>query len=276
MKEKLNAKLIVSDFDGTLINSNQQVTQEVKDAINRYVEDGGIFVVITGRMIASILPQVRKLGLKGLVAGYQGTVIADIESGKIIRNGGFTVEQTAEICQALKEFNAYINIYHDDKLYTDIPKDNKHLQLYESITGITANGVLGNMSDFVRENKMACQKVTSLCYPKDKLPLYNKLCERFAGKYDITYSADVLVEISPLGDNKGEALKFIANHYNIPISQTVAIGDNLNDLPMIVAAGVGVAVGNATQPLKQKADYISATNDDGGVAEVIKKFGYNN
>jgi hypothetical protein len=226
-------------------------------------------------MLASILPQVRKLGLKGLVAGYQGTMIADIESGEIIRNGGFTVEQTAEICQTLQQLNAYINVYYGDKLYTDIPKDNKYLKLYESITGITANGVQGKMSEFVRENDLACQKVTSLCHPKDKLALYNKLCERFEGKYDITYSADVLVEVSPLGDNKGEALKFIAEYYNIPLSQTVAIGDNLNDLPMLLAAGVGVAVGNATEPLKQQADYISLSNDEGGVAEVIKKFGYN-
>jgi hypothetical protein len=273
-ENKLNAKLIVSDFDGTLIDDEHKVPEDVKKAINSYVSDGGIFVVATGRMLASILPQVRKLGLKGLVAAYQGTVIADIESGEIIRKGGLTLEQSVEVCRTLEEFGAYVNAYYDEKLYTDIPKDNKHLQLYESITGIIANGVSGKMSDFIQTNGFACQKITSLCYPKDKLPLYNKLCQRFGERYDITYSADVLVEVSPYGDNKGEALKYIANHYNIPIEKTVAIGDNLNDLPMLLTAGVGVAVGNATQPLKDKADYICATNNDGGVGEVIKKFGY--
>jgi hypothetical protein len=107
--------------------------------------------------------------------------------------------------------------------------------------------------------------------------LYEKLKAVLGDKYDVTYSADVLVEVSPITDNKGEALKFIANYYGIPMEQTVAVGDNLNDLSMILAAGVGVAVSNAAQPLKSMADYVTKlTNDDGAIAEVIEKFGYKN
>jgi hypothetical protein len=273
MKE-LNAKLIISDFDGTLINSCQKVPQEVKNSIDEYIANGGIFAVITGRMLASILPQVRKLGLKGLVAGYQGTVIADIESGKIIRCGGFEPCQTYEICKKLEDISAYVNVYCGNDFYTDLPEDNKYLKLYEDITGVKSKHVNMPLSQFVIDNNMRCQKVTSLCSPKDKLALYNKLCQSFKGKYDITYSADVLVEVSPLGDNKGEALKFIADHYGIDITDTVAVGDNLNDLPMIEKAGVGVAVGNATQELKKYADYITVTNDEGAIAKIIEKFGY--
>ena len=90
----------------------------------------------------------------------------------------------------------------------------------------------------------------------------------------MTCSASVLVEISPRSDDKGEALKFIANYFGIDISSTVAIGDNLNDLSMIKAAGIGVAVGNATKELKDAADYVSVTNDEGAVAKIIEKFGY--
>lgn len=272
--KQLNAKLIVSDFDGTLINSDHIVTDGVKEAIEGYVADGGVFAVVTGRMLASILPQVRALGLKGLVAAYQGTVIADIESGELLRNGGFTASQSSEICAALEQLKAHVNAYFGWDLYTDIPEDNKYLKLYEQITGITAKHPPCPVSHFLRENGYACQKITSLCFPKDKLPLYNKLNERFRGKYDVTYSADVLVEISPAEDNKGEALKFIASHYGIPLQRTVAVGDNLNDLPMLQVAGVGVAVANATPALKEKADFITASNDEGAVAEVIKKFGY--
>ena len=84
----------------------------------------------------------------------------------------------------------------------------------------------------------------------------------------------MLVEVSPLGDTKGAGIRFMASHYGIDIAHTVAIGDNLNDLSMIEAAGVGVAVGNAVRELKERADYVSATNNEGAVAEIIKRFGY--
>ena len=85
MKE-LNCRLIVSDFDGTLANSENQVPESVVNAINAYVNDGGIFAVCTGRILPSVLPRARGMGLKGLVVACQGSVIAEIETGKIIRN----------------------------------------------------------------------------------------------------------------------------------------------------------------------------------------------
>ena len=84
----------------------------------------------------------------------------------------------------------------------------------------------------------------------------------------------MLVEISPITDNKGEALKFLAEHYNIPIEKTVAAGDNLNDLPMIKVAGVGVAVDNADHRLKAEADFVSVSNNEGALAQIIEKFGF--
>lgn len=82
---KINYGLIVSDFDGTLIDDNQQILPEVREAIEKYIAAGGVFAVCTGRMLSSILPRVRELGLKGLVIAYQGTVIADIETGKLLK-----------------------------------------------------------------------------------------------------------------------------------------------------------------------------------------------
>ena len=101
--KNLNYKLIVSDFDGTLIDGNQQVPSKVKAAIDEYIANGGVFAVCTGRILYCILPRVRELGLKGFVVASQGTVIADIESGKIIKNGGMDYSEVAEICRNIKE-----------------------------------------------------------------------------------------------------------------------------------------------------------------------------
>ncbi|MDE6585913.1 MAG: Cof-type HAD-IIB family hydrolase, partial [Clostridia bacterium] len=120
---KINYKLIVSDFDGTLIDDNQQISDSVKLAIENYVTCGGIFAVCTGRMLCSILPRVRELGLKGLVVANQGCVIADIESGKIIKNRTIAYNEVAEICRAITALGYNADIHCDDNIFTDIPKD---------------------------------------------------------------------------------------------------------------------------------------------------------
>ena len=273
MKE-INKRLIVSDFDGTLLTSEQTIPDEVRSAISEYVECGGIFAVCTGRMLSSILPRVRELGLKGLVVAYQGTVIAEIESGKIIRKNSIKYSDVAEICGYINSLNMTVNTYSDEVLYTDIPKDNEYLIRYEKITGVEAVHVDILMQNFVIENKLDCQKLTCLVSPKEREKLYNLLKAKFGERFDVTCSAEVLVEISPLGDNKGAALKYIAEHYGVPISETVAVGDNLNDASMVLAAGIGVAVGNAVDALKEAADYVSVSNNEAAVAKIIKKYGF--
>lgn len=271
---KIDYQLIVSDFDATLIDDNQRVLPEVKSAIDDYVAAGGIFAVCTGRMLSSILPQVRALGLKGLVIAYQGTVIADIESGKIIRSGGMGCAEVAKICKSIEEMGHGLNVYCDEKIYTDYSTDNPYLRRYEEIIGVKAVHIDGKMSEYVTKHKMFCQKVLSIVAENEREELYSNLNKLYGSEYDVTCSAKVLVEVSPINDNKGEALKYLANHYNIPIDKTVAVGDNLNDLSMIKAAGVGCAVGNAVNELKNAADFISVSNNDGAIAQIIKKFGF--
>lgn len=271
---KINYKLIVTDFDGTLIDDNQRILPEVKSAIVEYVTAGGIFAVCTGRMLSSILPQVRALGLKGLVIAYQGTVIADIETGRIIKSGGMNCTEVAEICNSIENLGYGLNVYCDEKIYTNYPMDNLYLKRYEEIIGVKAVHIDEKMSDYVIKNNMFCQKVLSIVPECERDELYSKLQNKFNEKFDVTCSAKVLVEISPIGDNKGEAVKYLAKHYNIPIEKTVAVGDNLNDLSMIIVAGMGCAVGNAEKQLKEAANFVSVTNNEGAVAQIIKKFGF--
>ena len=270
--KNLNCKLIVSDFDGTLANSDNGVTDEVKNAINNFVADGGIFAVCTGRILPSILPRVRQIGLKGLGIACQGSVVADIESGKILRNATFRAGETAEICAFFEEINTNVQAYFTDGFYSDLPVGEKHLKLYEDIIGVTARHSDKPLSQVVHGENF--NKVATLCRPDEQAELYNKIKEKFGARFDVTCSAKVLIEVSPLGETKGAAVKFLSAHYGVPIEKCCAVGDNLNDLSMIEAAGVGVAVGNAVDELKAAANYVTVTNDEGAVARVIEKFGY--
>lgn len=271
---ELNCKLIVSDFDGTLANSQNEVGKENIQAINRYVSDGGIFAVCTGRILPSILPRVRGIGLKGLVIACQGSVVADIESGKIIRNIKLGSVQTAHICAELEAIGANVQAFTDEGFYTDIPAEAESLKLYESITGINAKHVDMPVSSYILQHNISCHKVATLIAYEEQAELFKKLTAIFKDEFEVTCSAKVLIEITPVGENKGTALEFLADHYGVPKALTCAVGDNLNDLSMIKAAGYGVAVGNASPALKEQAKYITVTNDNNAVAQVINDYGY--
>lgn len=271
---KINCGLIVSDFDGTLIDDEQKVLPEVKECIDKYVAAGGIFAVCTGRMPRSILPRVRELGLKGLVIAYQGTVIADIETGKIIKEGGMEYGDAAEICEYFEERGCGINVYCNDNIYTDFPEGNKAMEKYEKIIGVKSIHVSGKISEYVIKNKLFCQKVISIVPEKERAAVYTELSEKLGNRFDVTCSARALVEASPFGDNKGEAVKFLSSYYKVPLEKTVAVGDNLNDLSMIKTAGIGCAVGNADILVKEAADFVSISNNEGALAQIIKKFGF--
>lgn len=273
---KINYRLIVSDFDGTLANSRNEVTENVINAVNAYVKNGGIFAVCTGRILPCILPRVRQMGLGGLVIASQGSQIADIATGKLIKNSGFTAEEAAEICAYLEELGQNIQLYSESGYYSTLPDGEEHLALYESIVGLKASHTDTPLSEFALNAEQTFCKVTVMVTPKDRQELFDKLYSRFNAKFDVTCSAKVLVEISPLGETKGGALKFVADRLNIPMEKTVAIGDNLNDLSMVQAAGVGVAVANGEAKLKEAADFIAPSCDEDAVAHVIEKFGYEN
>ena len=274
--KKINARLIVSDFDGTLANSKNEVPGKVVKAIEEYERAGGIFAVCSGRILSSIMPRVKEIGLGGLVVACQGSVIADLSSGEIIRNVSFTGGQTAEICGVFEELETNAQIYFNGGYYSDLPVGERHLKRYEEIVGGALHSQLPLKYVALNAEKEGVRfnKVATLCYPVMQAELYKKIRERLGDRYDVTCSAAVLVEVSPLGETKGKALRFLAERYGVPVENTVAIGDNLNDLSMIEAAGVGVAVANGVEELKRAADYVSVTNDECAVADVIAKFGF--
>lgn len=274
--KKLNCRLIASDFDGTLADSENQVKPEVLNAINEYIKDGGIFAVCTGRILSAIIGRLRELKLKGLVVAGQGSVIADIQSGRIIKDTAFTKSQAVEICRGLESLNINVQAYGNYSFYSSMPAKDKYLKLYESIIGVEALHTDKKLSEFLEASNFRCSKFATLCAPSDREELYGKILKMFAGKYDVTCSANVLVEVSQYGETKGEALKFLAEYYGVPMDKTCAVGDNLNDLSMLEAAGYGIAVGNASDELKERVKLVTVTNDTGAVAKVIEKYGYIN
>ena len=150
------------------------------------------------------------------------------------------------------------------------------MKLYEQAVRVKAKLVTDKpLSQFIEERGFCSYKLLAVVHPKDKERIMQELlAENFSG-CEVTSSGEFLVEVVNARYSKGTAVEFLANYCNVPLAKTVAIGDQLNDLPMIERAGLGVAVQNAEQKLKDRADYVCKfTNEEGAVGEIIEKFGF--
>lgn len=272
---KLNYRLIMSDFDGTLFRSDHTVAPETVEKINEYVSAGGVFVVNTGRGISAILPQMREFGLKGIVAAHQGSTVADIETGEVIVDGSLTTEEAIRICETFeKEKDAHIRIFTLHDFYTNQDENNEYRRIYEEITKTKGITFEGKSSDFVKKLGKKIKKINMHVEPKDKKRIFERVNGELGEDLYVTYSAVVLLEVSSKKYSKGTALAFIANRFGVPIEKTIAVGDNMNDLPMLKAAGLGLPVANASEDLKEILPAYRYSNDENAVGRIIEEYGF--
>ncbi len=261
-------RLFLSDFDGTLVRADGTISHRNIQAIARYREAGGIFAVVTGRMLCSILPRLKELGLKeGAVAAYQGGMIADIRTGRILRNTGFSPEEALKAVRYLEERDLHIHVYMDDKLYAN--RADGYLEAYEKICGVKGTVVDEPLSALVARGNRTVNKTLAMLPPEEKAALIREMGEALGAGYVITASSDYLVEVLPAGVDKARALDDLAALYGVGREETAAIGDQLNDLPMIGAAGGGFAVANAQEEVRKIATVVRSCEED-GVAEALE------
>lgn len=261
-------KLFLSDFDGTLVRPDGTIPQKNIEAIARYRKAGGIFAVCTGRMLVSILPRLKELGLdEGLVAAYQGAVVADIATGKLLKDECFSEEDALRAIEVLEEENVHIHVYSADTLFTD--RDDDMLRSYERICGVRGTLVEGPLSDMVARKHLSVVKVLAMVPPSERAALHKKTEEKLGERFFVTCSSEWLVEIMPRGQSKAQAVEFLARYYGLPESAVAAIGDQSNDVPMLCRAGGRFAVAGATEDCKKIARVLSSC-EEGGVAEAIE------
>ncbi|MBS1401077.1 MAG: HAD family phosphatase [Firmicutes bacterium] len=270
---KINYPLIISDFDGTLLGSDGAVSDATKRKIDEYIAAGGTFGICTGRMFTSILPRARELGLKGLVASYQGSVITDIESGKLLVDGYLPADEAAEICKVFERLDLHTHVYTLNEFYVN--RRDEALSLYEKICNVKGNVVEEEpLSGLVLRKALKIRKVLAMVYAEDKKRIFENVLKALGEKFYVTYSAANLVEVTSRAYSKGTAVKFMADYYGVPIERTIAAGDSLNDLPMLQAAGLGLAVKNADEALKDKAQSFPFTNDEDAIGKIIETYGF--
>ncbi len=271
---KINYPLIISDFDGTLVRSDGNISDRNKKAIREYVAAGGVFAISTGRLPAGILRRAQELGLTGNICCCQGAIILDIQSKELLLDGRISLDSTLTACKKMETMGLHVHAYDLWDYYSNV--DDEALKLYENVVQAKAEVVLDRpLSKFIEEKRLRAYKLLAMVKAEESDEILEKLSAEKIDGCELTKSANFLVEVVNEKYSKGTALEFLADYYGVSMAKTVAIGDQRNDISMIEKAGVGVAVKNADVSLKEKADYIcNYTNDEDAVADIIEKFGF--
>jgi len=266
LNEAPQFKLLVADIDGTLVTSDREITPRVKDAVRRAQAKGVRVCLATGRIWPSAQPYFRVLGADPPAILYNGGLIYDFVADKVLRRVPLAYEHARAVLEILREVpQVQPHLYVADRVYTG--RVNEFTKAYRRKDRIHVEEV-GDLIAFLPAEPMKILIIG----PRAHLTTVFDRIAALPLRINAVFSEETYLEILPSGSSKGAALVEMANALRIPLEATIAVGDNLNDLEMIQAAGLGVAMGNALPELQSQAGYVTSTNDEEGLAEVIHRF----
>ena len=265
-------KLIACDLDETLYSNDRTIPARNVEAIKRASELGVKFIPATGRGYNSVRETLVDLGLLDkegeYVISYNGGAITENKGNRLLHFQGLPFEEAEELYRRGLNYDVCIHVYTREMVYAynitqeEIARLSKRMQVTE---------VFDRDLQF-----LAGQDIAKVLYENRDFDYLKKIEEELkdiTGNMDVSFSSNRYIEFNSKGVTKGAGLRFVAEMLGIKREETIAIGDNFNDLSMIQEAGLGVGVQNTIQGMRQYCDYITeATNDEGGVGEVIEKF----
>lgn len=268
-------KLVAFDLDGTLFNDKKEVTPETFATLEQAANMGVEIVPATGRFWNAIPESIKAMKFVNYALTLNGAAIFDVKAGRTIYECAIPIHRAETLCRVFDDLGVIYDFVADGVGYM---RRDIYERLADVMIGEWQVKVVRDMRlpvDDVYETlrgKNGVQKMQ--IYTLDKTLRENllKSLPHVFPKLLFTSSVPNNIEINDPKANKGDGLKFLAEHLGLPIESTLAFGDGLNDMSMIESAGVGAAMSNGIPELKEIADYIAPGNNENGVAEGVKKF----
>lgn len=263
-------KILAFDIDGTLTNSDKIITEGTKGAIFKAMEKGCKVVIATGRPVQGIVDYAKELKLKengGYILALNGGRIISCADDKVLSDIKVPMEYYKEIYELSKKHGVNLLTYEGDSVISE-DIDDEYLNVESRICHLDKIKVPNLLERLTFEvNKFLMTAEGSYLAEVEK-DVYEKLHDRM----DVYRSEPFFLEILPPDINKASALETLLGILGFKREELMAFGDSYNDLTMIKYAGLGVAMGNAKDVVKENADYIAPTNDEDGIVDVINKF----
>jgi Cof subfamily protein (haloacid dehalogenase superfamily) len=259
-------RLMAVDIDGTLLDNNGTLTENTKNTIRRGVDNGLIFTIATGRPIQGVEYLNKMLELDVPFITYNGAMVVMGTSKKIIYEQKLSSTDTRSIIELGEKYGVTVMVWKNNGLY--VRKLDERVHQYKKISGVEPV-VIESMDELVEGGA-----TKALWYDEaEKIEKYQQQVGSFLS-VSINYhtSRPYFLEFVDKYASKAIAMEKLGEHFGISHSEMIAVGDGYNDLSMIEYAGLGVAMENAPDAIKEKADFITLSNEEDGVAHVINKF----
>jgi Cof subfamily protein (haloacid dehalogenase superfamily) len=268
VKNILTIRLVAMDLDDTLLKDDWTISPRVLKAIQKAQAQGVKMTIATGRMPISTRPYAEQLGLDVPVITYHGAMIQQVLSGDILFRRVIPSALAAEIVEDVAGRGVYAQVYLKDRVIT--PELNDWSREYERISSVRIEEA--DLSVLLALEPEGVEKILLMGEEADLDQLAPLLKQQYGEKVHLAKSKPCFLEMTDGSVNKGVALAALAEHYGIDQSEVMAIGDSFNDLEMINYAGLGVAMGNARPEIRDRADIITTSNEEDGVAEAIERY----
>jgi len=258
-------RLVVSDVDGTLIDEDGRVNQQTLELIRLFRQKGGYMTIATGRMKDAVVPLAQAIGVNAPLILYNGSMIAEVDSTTCLMEK-FLDEKLAAVSMGLaREIGVSMLLYCQGIAYT--PQLTEAIDQHNQKEKVTCR-LIDPSKDLLKEG------LTKILYIADEhaIEMLEKKHNTVTSScWNLIRSEANYLELLPQGASKGNALRVLGEMLQIPIEATVAVGDERNDISMIQAAGVGVAVENAHPKLKDYADVVTRHQRSRGVGELLQR-----
>lgn len=263
-------KVLVLDIDGTLTNTKKEITYRTKSAITRIMEQGVTVVLASGRPISGIEPIARELELdkyNGYILAFNGARIIECSNKKIIHDQTLSRDMILKLYDLSKLYNVSILSYDKDSIVTEMPND-EYVNIEARINKMPIKEV-ENFKEYVDYPVNKCLMVGEGEY---LAKVEEEVREKVKGEISVYRSEPYFLECVPLNIDKAASLEKLLEYIHCTKDEMIACGDGYNDISMIKYAGLGVAMENAREEVKEVADILTLSNDEDGVAHIIDKF----
>ena len=263
-------KLIAIDMDGTLLNDRHEVPEDVKNTLDEAKRQGIKIVLCSGRPIGGMRSYIEELNLKedgDYVIAFNGAFLQNTHTNEVIAEVSLNHKDLVKLHGLSVKLNTPMHFFDVENLYTPNADISKYTILESYLTKVPLR--YRQVSDI--PTNLSIPKIMFIDEPVNLNKVIQALPENLNEQYTIVQSAPYFLEFVHPRVSKGYAVKMLAEQLGIKQEEVMSIGDNGNDLSMIQYAGCGVAMGNAIPEIKAAADFETLTNNEGGVAHVIKK-----
>ncbi len=265
-------KLLVVDVDGTLVDKNGAISAEDERALAKAATSGVRVSLSTGRVIKACQGIINRFCLDGYHIFFDGALVSDPAQSKELYSQPIKKEVVRQAVEFARRNDIYLELYSAERFFAE--RENWSDDVHYRFFGVAPT--IANFGDiWERERIMKAELVVHNPEERNKAEIFQNEFNhslRFSIARSPAFPEIDFINIIDPAVSKGEALKALASFLGVSINEVIAIGDGLNDISLLEAAGLAVAMGNAFPEVKKVADFITLDVDHSGVAAAVERF----